>query len=219
MRRLECFTTPVVVADAAAALPYPPVDFGVVSADWSDNSIGAVPEFDLDIWALETLSLTDAEVFGGILRAFVYADDTVTFDNTTDYVELTDHGLETGDGPLFLDTAGGTSPAELTDGDPYWVIKVDANNFQLAATFADAVAGTAVEFDDDGDGTTTISDSADTKRIYWHSFGLLQDDISLDETRAFSVRCSHRPSVAAYALIGTLSAGAVTVTVTPVQDR
>ncbi len=218
MRLLEAFTTPVVVADAASALPFPPVVFGSV-VDWKSLNIGAVPEFDLDIWSLGTLSLTDAEVFGGVPRTFVYADQVVTCAASTNLLTKSTHGLFTGDGPLRLSNVGGVLAGGTAAATDYWVIKGDANTFKLAASLADALSGAFIDLSSDSTGTTTISDTSSTQRVYWQSFGLLQDDISLTANRAFSVRCSHRPDVIAYALFGTLSAGSVSVAVTPVQDR
>lgn len=45
------------------------------------------------------------------------------------------------------------APTNLTTATQYWVIKVDANNYKLATTYANAIAGTAVDLTDHGAGT------------------------------------------------------------------
>ena len=81
---------------------------------------------------------------------------TITFTNATDDVNLTAHGLATGDGPIHLATAG-TLPAELTAATDYWVIVVDANTFRLATSRANALLGMVLAFTDDGTGAHTCS--------------------------------------------------------------
>lgn len=81
---------------------------------------------------------------------------TVTFTNGTNIVNLATHGLATGDGPIRLATTD-TLPAELSTGTDYWVIYVAAGTFQLATSLANALAGTALAFTDDGTGTHSIT--------------------------------------------------------------
>jgi hypothetical protein len=57
----------------------------------------------------------------------------------------------TGTGPVHLTTSG-TLPAGLNPGTPYWLIRLDADTLQLAASRSDAIAGVAVGFSDDGAG-------------------------------------------------------------------
>lgn len=84
------------------------------------------------------------------------APAVVTFTNGTNIVNLTTHGLETGDGPIRLTTTD-TLPAELAAATDYWVIKVAAGTFNLASSLANALAGTPVAFTDDGTGTHSIT--------------------------------------------------------------
>lgn len=105
-------------------------------------------------------------------RALVVADDTFTATHGTETFTAVAHGLETGDGPIRLTTTT-TLPAGLSLATDYWVIKVDADNFQLAASLADAYAGTEVPISDNGTGTHTLSDTADTERGIWGHFSYL----------------------------------------------
>ena len=66
------------------------------------------------------------------------------------------HGFVTGDGPTRL-TVSGTLPGGLALETSYWVIRASADVFRLAATRADAMAGTAIGITDAGAGITTVT--------------------------------------------------------------
>lgn len=70
-------------------------------------------------------------------------------DPTNEQITSTAHGFLTAD-QVIVRANGATLPTGLTDGTTYWVIKVDANTLKLAATQADALAGTAVNITADG---------------------------------------------------------------------
>lgn len=96
----------------------------------------------------------------------VLADDLIESVNTgTDELTLTGHAYETGDGPVRLTTSG-TLPGGLALATDYWVIVVDADTIQLAASFLDAidVSPTAIDITSAGTGTHTISDTSETAR-------------------------------------------------------
>lgn len=84
--------------------------------------------------------------------AEAYADAAqVTFNGTvtgvtvgTDTIAATAHGFNTGDFVTY-DNGGGTDITGLTSGNNYYVIRVNANSLKLASTYANAVAGTAVD--------------------------------------------------------------------------
>lgn len=88
-------------------------------------------------------------------RRFSFASFNFTADHTTDELTATDHGLELGDGPVQL--TGSDLPDGLATLTDYWIIKVDDDIFQLAASLDDAYDGTFVEFDDNGTPTHTIT--------------------------------------------------------------
>lgn len=71
----------------------------------------------------------------------------VTATATTDVLAKTAHGLVTGD-PVVLSAIGGGA-AGLSINTRYWAIKVDADSFKLATTYANAVAGTAIDVTSD----------------------------------------------------------------------
>jgi hypothetical protein len=74
----------------------------------------------------------------------------------SDIVTMTAHGLITGDGPVQLTNSGGALPAGLAVGTDYWIIKIDADTFYLAASQSDAKAGTQVDITGTGTGTHSL---------------------------------------------------------------
>lgn len=72
-------------------------------------------------------------------------------DRTTGTIIVPGHGRDTGTGPVTLTTMG-TLPAGLTPATSYWLIRVDADTLKLATSQANATAGTAVAFTDNGTG-------------------------------------------------------------------
>lgn len=77
---------------------------------------------------------------------------------------VTAHGLQTGDGPVQLETTG-TLPGGLAGDTDYWAIRVDASTLKLAATFLGAVDVPApLDLSDVGAGTHSIVATDDTRR-------------------------------------------------------
>jgi hypothetical protein len=81
---------------------------------------------------------------------------TFTADSTTDQLAKTAHGLETGDGPLFVNVSGGTLAAPLAAATPYYGIKIDDDHVKLATSLANAYAGTAINLTTNGTGTQSF---------------------------------------------------------------
>lgn len=73
---------------------------------------------------------------------------------TTDICSATAHGYQTGDRVRLTTTT--TLPAGLAAATTYYVIKLTADTFKLAASDALATAGTAVDVTDTGTGTHSI---------------------------------------------------------------
>jgi hypothetical protein len=71
------------------------------------------------------------------------------FDESTDEITINSHGFVTGL-KIALSIDSGALPTGLPAND-YFVIKTGANTFQLAESYADAVAGTEIDFTDKGD--------------------------------------------------------------------
>jgi hypothetical protein len=89
------------------------------------------------------------------------AGSAITFDGSnalvvilgSDTIAEAAHGLVTGQAVQYSRGAG-TAIEGLDEGGFYFVISVDAGNFKLAATLADAIAGTAVDLIAVGAGTS-----------------------------------------------------------------
>ncbi len=210
------------VCTAAAALAFPPITGADVDLLWGDQFNNIPPEFDIEIKTSEASDLTLVKIYGASAETQVIADDDVdTVDFANNELDITTHGLQTGDGPIQLTTSDTlpTGLALLTD---YYVIKKDAGTIQLALTRAGALAGTAVAFSDVGVGTHTIEDTATTARLAWKLYGLLgqaaDGAISLAASEEYVQRIGHRARSVAYAITATISAGNVTAEIFPVVE-
>lgn len=73
-------------------------------------------------------------------------------------VTLAAHGLQTGDS-IYLTTSGAL-PTGLSINTRYWVVKVDANTFNLASSLANALAGTKINTSGTQSGTHTMKGAA-----------------------------------------------------------
>lgn len=82
---------------------------------------------------------------------------TFTAANATEIFTSATHGFETGSGPVRVSNSGGALPTGLSAGVDYWVIKLSTTTFQLATSFANAVALTNLTISDDGTGTQTLT--------------------------------------------------------------
>lgn len=78
---------------------------------------------------------------------------TTDVDTTADTITKTSHGMITGDAV----TLAGTLPSPLVATTTYYVIFVDANKFKLAASKANASAGTAIDLTTTGSGSISIA--------------------------------------------------------------
>lgn len=94
--------------------------------------------------------------------ALAFANFTVTADSTTDQVHAVAHGLLTGDGPIQFTNSGGGLPAGIAAVTDYWIVKIDADNFKLATSLANALAGTVVDITTNGTGVQTANHQAGT---------------------------------------------------------
>lgn len=100
--------------------------------------------------------LGDAEPVGQVdlLERFGFAPGDVT--PASDQIAHAAHGLSAGDGPFFVASTGAL-PAGLSALTPYWSIADSANAVRLAASKADALAGTAVDITGVGAGAHSLT--------------------------------------------------------------
>jgi hypothetical protein len=162
-----------------------PDTWGDVTA-WDGNGGPTQSEVQVSICAFGDVTLSNLEPFArtedgdcsfGVLATSVeltgtadVAASATDVDDTTDEITLTSHTFHTGQ--ICRVTTSNTLPAGLAINTDYWVIKVDANTIQLAASYADAIAGTAIDLTTAGVGNQTIT-ASDAAAMY--RFGHVQD--------------------------------------------
>jgi hypothetical protein len=83
---------------------------------------------------------------------------TITTDALTNTITGTAHGLVTGSRVRI--NSDGTVPGGVAAGVDYYAIALSANQFKVAETLADAVAGTEINLTDGGTGTVTMNEQA-----------------------------------------------------------
>ena len=113
---------------------------------------------------LETLRFhTERDPHPSLANPLAFADLLIAAVNAgADTLTVTAHGRATGDGPVQLETTG-TAPggaATLTD---YWLIVVDANTVQLAATFLNAMDLVPLDLTSAGTGSHSLVSTDDTR--------------------------------------------------------
>lgn len=127
------------------------------------TKLGAMVKRGTNFGTLEATDMTvrwDAEVYqrqhNGL--KFHLGDDftfaTTDVDTSGDDITETGHGFATGDGPFQFATTT-TLPAGLSLSTDYWAIRVDADQFQVATSLANALALTQVDITSQGTGTHT----------------------------------------------------------------
>ncbi len=119
------------------------------SPDWNPagpNQGGLQSNFDNDYISLQY------NVQSTTLNFTAYSAALLTYSATaksTDTFTINSHGLSTGDGPIKI--SGSTLPAaspSFNAATNYWVIKNGNNGIKLAISYANAMAGTAVDITD-----------------------------------------------------------------------
>lgn len=91
------------------------------------------------------------------LTDVTYASTDVT--TGTDTVAAVAHGMTTGDGPYRVTTSGTLATGLAVDTN-YWIIAPTAGTFKYASSYANALAGTAVDLTAAGSGNTTLKRTA-----------------------------------------------------------
>ena len=129
---------------------------------WADQSMGRAPEPAIMMWL---------QHIDGISRPWTDSVPVVlTVDVTVSSISgstLTSaaHGMVTGDGPIYPSSTV-TLPIPLVTTTPYWAVVIDANTFQLATSFANAMATSpvTVTLSSAGSGVLSFASTADTLR-------------------------------------------------------
>jgi len=144
-------------------------------------------------------SAIDADGYLAKLMAFAIRQNAngseqliTTIDHTTNRCTVVGHGLVTGQSIVLVN---GTAPAELTLTTSYalplnrsvlteyFAIKISDDVFEIASTHYNAMAGTAIDFTDNGSGDSTISVVALGGGAGWY---LHEDYSQNDQTKTFA---------------------------------
>ncbi len=145
--RVKYVTALLAVCEQARSLPFPPTGDGAAVDGWT-NSEGSVDEVELTVLAGAAVTVSNAVlVVEEVMDTYPEESNAVTADNATEKFTYVAHGFYTGDGPVRF---SGTLPAEIDDRTEYYVIRTAANDFKIATSRADALAGTDLEFTTDG---------------------------------------------------------------------
>lgn len=129
---------------------------GVTSEDVEYESDAASSVAEIHSGLVTELNAVVGKNFTAAFSAATAAAGAFTATHGTETFTKAAHGFQTGDGPYQLTTTT-TLPAGLALATDYYVIRVDANDFQLATSLANALAGTAQPISDNGTGVHTIT--------------------------------------------------------------
>lgn len=135
---------------------------GITSTLVSITSDGSATLQKINNALLVALNAVTGANYAATFAPFTFSDFTFTADSTTDAAAATAHGLNTGDGPVRVSNSGGALPAGLAAATDYWIVKVDADHFKFATSFANALAGTVIDLTTNGTGTQTLVHQAGT---------------------------------------------------------
>lgn len=130
------------------------------------NKLTSIPIIDGGFGYTSTGAITVAA------PAAVTFDGATAVDDTTEEITLTAHPFATGDRVTYSDGIG-TEIGGLTDGDDYFVIKVDANTIQLAATLEDAIAGDEIDLTDGVGASHTLTGETATVALTLGDLGAI----------------------------------------------
>jgi hypothetical protein len=109
---------------------------------WVNAATSTLNQFNVNVGdSTNTQQATDTSLLGDIKASYATSTVTITI-ASPGVVSWTSHPFATGD-KTYLTTTGAL-PTGLSASTTYWVIKVNANSYQLATTLANAVAGTAI---------------------------------------------------------------------------
>ena len=104
-------------------------------------------------WDAAVIQFDDAAQGDGTGTAYLLRGDISAAANGTNRLTMADHQFSAGD---KIRLVGSDLPLDLVADLDYYTIVVDDDIFQVALTHADAIAGTAETFQDDGTSTQAV---------------------------------------------------------------
>lgn len=105
----------------------------------------------------DTLVQAAANVDDERVTVSAYTSGALTADSTTDRLTFAGAQIRFGVGDGVTIASSGTLPSGLAAATTYYFIRISETVFQLATTYANALAGTAINFTTNGSGTITLS--------------------------------------------------------------
>ena len=105
-------------------------------------------------WDAAIVEFDAATQGDGTGTAYLLRGDITAAANATERLTMADHQFLDGD---LIRLVGSDLPLNLLENTDYWVIRIDDDIFQVASSHANAIANTAITFDDDGSGTQQVS--------------------------------------------------------------
>lgn len=127
-------------------------DFSHSVDSWADTTVGDNRQYECQQWFSHP-TVAGQAMFPNTTAS---GNATLTFTNTdvdtvNDRVTIALHGLYTGTAVLFTSSS---PPAPLVTSTVYYIIRVNENRFKLATTYANAIAGTAIDLTTAGGAVT-----------------------------------------------------------------
>ena len=158
---VEAFT-PSTNSGSACTVTRPPVNFasggsqidanifGITSAE-AVAGVDNVTDIAINVAGARYVQAPTVTIPVPTVRTIAAAKVTTASDS----IEITGHNMRTGTEVKYQD-GGGTALAGLADNTSYFVIRVDANNIQLASSLSNANAGTDITLTGQGNNAQTL---------------------------------------------------------------
>ena len=117
-------------------------------------------EEDIIAWHRHILGGSYKLTFNGASAVTASTSDP----NKNGFVTISNHGLSTGDRVTYS-AGGGTKIAGLVDGDDYFVFVIDANNFEFASSYDQAIDRTVIQINAGVGASHTVTAQAQVKSV------------------------------------------------------
>ena len=117
-------------------------------------------EEDIIAWHRHILGGSYKLTFNGASAVTASTSDP----NKNGFVTISNHGLSTGD-KVTYSAGGGTKIAGLVDGNDYFVFVIDANNFEFASSYDQAIDRTVIQINAGVGASHTVTAQAQVKSV------------------------------------------------------
>lgn len=138
---------------------------GTTTANFNNSAV-----FSFESSAGGTLTGTSEIIIANPTTSHTWVDADLTI--ATDLIAETAHGLKTGT-RVRVSTSGDELPSGLAVDTDYYVVRIDADTYKLATTFANAMASTVIDL-----GNSATQDDTFTTTVYGPHVVLLDADLA-----------------------------------------